>query len=89
MSHDDRARALVPWHVTTAVGLAGFWIAFFTVGLAPADPPPGYLPFEHAFPLPDGLLAAGLAVAAWMLAHPDPGVQLQGRAVSILCAGGL
>lgn len=89
MTHGDRARALVPWHIATAVGLVGFWIAFFTVGLDPADPPPGYFAFEHAFPLPDGLLAVGLAVAGWMLANDDPARRARGRAVSLVCAGGL
>jgi len=85
----DRARALVPWHVATAVGLIGFWVTFFTVGLSPVDPPPGYVEFEHSFPLPDGLLAVGLAAAAWLLASGDPATRARGRALSLVCAGGL
>jgi hypothetical protein len=31
--------------IATAVGIAVFWLLFFTVGVAPTRPPPGYFAF--------------------------------------------
>ena len=44
----------------TGIGLLLFWIGFFTIGLAPENPPPGYFEYEHSFPLPDIILAIAL-----------------------------
>ena len=69
----------------TAVGLILFWILFFTVGMAPKNPPPGYLAYEHSFPVPDGLLSILLLVAGIMLLLNNPlGVNL-----SLIAAGAL
>jgi len=69
----------------TAVGLILFWILFFTVGLAPKNPPKGYLEYEHSFPLPDGLLAILLLVAGTLILLNNPlGVNL-----SLIGAGAL
>ncbi len=46
--------------IVTAVGLVLFWIGFFTIGLAPANPPPCYFAYEHSFPVPDIILAVVL-----------------------------
>lgn len=72
--------------LATGVGLLLFWAAFFTVGLAPANPPPGYLQFEHSFTVPDIVLALALIVASrwWQGADPRPG---HARALSLVCAG--
>jgi hypothetical protein len=43
--------------IITAVGLVLFWIGFFTIGLAPKNPPAGYFVYEHSFPVPDIILA--------------------------------
>jgi hypothetical protein len=43
--------------IITAAGLVLFWIGFFTIGLAPANPPAGYFVYEHSFPVPDIILA--------------------------------
>lgn len=43
--------------IITAAGLVLFWIGFFTIGLAPANPPVGYFVYEHSFPVPDIILA--------------------------------
>jgi hypothetical protein len=43
--------------IITAAGLVLFWIGFFTIGLAPANPPDGYFVYEHSFPVPDIILA--------------------------------
>lgn len=70
----------------TGIGLLVFWAAFFTVGLAPANPPPGYLQFEHSFTVPDIILALALIVASrwWLAPHPKPE---RARALSLVCAG--
>ena len=43
--------------IITAVGLILFWLGFFTIGLAPKNPPAGYFVYEHSFPVPDIILA--------------------------------
>ena len=43
--------------IITAAGLILFWIGFFTIGLAPENPPDGYFVYEHSFPVPDIILA--------------------------------
>jgi hypothetical protein len=50
--------------IVTAVGLLLFWIGFFTIGLAPKNPPPCYFAYEHAFPVPDIILAIVLLTGA-------------------------
>jgi hypothetical protein len=69
----------------TGLGIIIFWVGFFTVGLAPANPPEGYFVFEHSFPLPDSILALALITAALLLLR---GKSL-GRSVSLAAAGGL
>jgi len=69
----------------TAVGLILFWILFFTVGLAPKNPPAGYFPYEHSFPLPDGLLALLLLVAGTLILLNNP----LGANLSLIAAGAL
>lgn len=69
----------------TALGLIFFWAGFFTVGLAPENPPPCYFVFEHAFPLPDLILAVALLFAARQLSRG----KALGKTLSLLCAGAL
>jgi hypothetical protein len=65
----------------TGSGIILFWVAFFTVGLAPRTPPSGYFAFEHAFPLPDGVLAVTLLLASRWLADQAPARQQAGALV--------
>lgn len=69
----------------TGLGILLFWIGFFTIGLAPVNPPQCYFVFEHSFPLPDAILAFALIVAAAMLSKGRP----VGRDLSLICSGGL
>ncbi|HQL42541.1 MAG TPA: hypothetical protein PL073_01435 [Spirochaetota bacterium] len=48
--------------IVTGVGILLFWIAFFTVGLAPDIPPACYFSYEYAFPLPDTILSLALII---------------------------
>jgi len=82
-------RGLAALQIATGAGIILFWALFFTVGLAPQDPPPGYFAFEHAFPLPDLLLALALIRAAVLLRGGDAAAQRRGRTLSLLCAGAL
>ena len=38
--------------IVTGAGLLLFWIGFFTIGLAPDNPPEGYFEYEHSRLLP-------------------------------------
>jgi hypothetical protein len=52
--------------ILTGAGIIGFWIIFFTFGLAPEHAPACYYAYEHAFPLPDAVLAIGLIAGGVM-----------------------
>ena len=71
--------------LVTGVGLILFWVGFFTIGLAPKNPPKGYLEYEHSFPLPDGLLAVLLLVAGTLLLLNNT----LGGNLSLIAAGAL
>jgi len=77
--------AIAILELLTAVGLILFWIGFFTIGLAPKNPPKGYMEYEHSFPLPDGLLALLLLVAGILLLLNNP----WGGHLSLVAAGAL
>ena len=71
--------------IGTGIGLILFWLAFFTVGLAPENPPACYFAFEHSFPLPDIILALVLLWSGRLLWKQQPG----GRAPGLAASGGL
>lgn len=74
--------------IVTGVGLILFWVLFFTIGLAPSTPPPGYFEFEHSFAVPDLILAASLLYAAWLW-RSRKGNHRIARTITLLCAGAL
>ena len=78
-------RTIAILELLTGVGLILFWIGFFTIGLAPKNPPKGYMEYEHSFPLPDGLLAVLLLVAGTLLLLNNP----LGSHLSLIAAGAL
>ncbi len=78
-------KAIAVLQIITGVGILCFWVAFFTVGLAPENPPDGYFAFEHSFPLPDAILCLGLIVAGILLLKENP----KGVTVSLVASGGL
>jgi len=78
-------RTIAILELLTGVGLILFWIGFFTIGLAPKNPPKGYMEYEHSFPLPDGLLAVLLLVAGTLLLLNNP----LGSHLSMIAAGAL
>jgi len=85
MAKEINYRLIASLQIVTAVGLILFWVAFFTVGMAPDKPPACYFAYEHAFPLPDGLLAVLLLVAGIMLMKKSPA----GARLSLVAAGAL
>jgi hypothetical protein len=78
-------KAVTRAQLATGFGIVVFWVLFFTVGLAPMNQPVCYFAFEHAFPLPDAVLAIGL------LGGGAPAItgQPEGVTLSLVCAGGL
>jgi hypothetical protein len=79
------SRLISVLEIVTAGGLSLFWLAFFTVGLAPENAPTCYFAYEHSFPLPDGLLAILLLVAGILLILNKP----WGSKLSLVAAGAL
>ncbi len=78
-------KAIAVLELLTGAGLILFWIGFFTIGLAPENPPPCYFAYEHSFPLPDIILAAAFLLAGTLLLKNRE----SGRMLSLICAGGL
>jgi len=71
--------------IVTAAGLILFWLGFFTIGLAPEKAPECYFAYEHAFPLPDLLLAAALLASGVLTIRG----KTMGKVVALVAAGAL
>jgi hypothetical protein len=85
MAKEINFRLIASLQIITAVGLILFWIAFFTVGMAPDNPPACYFAYEHSFPLPDGLLAVLLLVTGILMIKNSP----LGGKLTLVAAGAL
>jgi len=85
MSVHGSKKMIACFEIATGLGILVFWILFFSVGLAPAHPPPGYFAFEHSFVLADSMLAVSLLAAGSLGIKGRP----IGRILSFMCAGGL
>ena len=85
MGISRHAKAVARAQVATGFGIIVFWVLFFTVGLAPANPPACYFAFERSFPLPDAVLAISLLTAGTLVSMGRP----EGHALGLVCAGGL
>jgi hypothetical protein len=78
-------KTVVVFELLTGIGFLLFWIGFFTIGLAPENPPQCYFAYEHSFPLPDIILSiAMLASGILLLKNKESGIIL-----SLVCSGGL
>jgi hypothetical protein len=69
----------------TGIGIILFWIGFFTIGLAPENPPQCYFAYEHSFPLPDIILSIAMLASGILLLKNKE----SGRNLSFVCSGGL
>ncbi len=69
----------------TSIGLILFWIGFFTIGLAPENPPPCYFAYEHSFPLPDIILSIAMLASGILLLKN----KASGKTLSLVCSGSL
>ncbi|MEI9900496.1 MAG: hypothetical protein WDN31_10655 [Hyphomicrobium sp.] len=82
-------KAIARLQLLTAAGLLVYWPLFFTVGLAPPDPPFGYFVFQHSFAVPDMILALAFIRAATWLLSEDAARRSRGRALALVCSGAL
>lgn len=82
---DKKIKVISILELIMAAGLILFWIGFFTVGMAPENPPACYFAYEHSFPVPDIILALFMIAAAVMLRKGNP----MGKLISLVCAGAL
>lgn len=85
MAMDRKKYFIAILEIITALGIVLFWILFFTVGIAPQNPPECYFAFEKSFPLADIILASTLLSAGILMLRGYPG----GRTLSHVCAGSL
>jgi nucleoside-diphosphate-sugar epimerase len=85
----ERIQLIAKLQLLTAAGLFLYWILYFTVGVAPDNPPPGYFVFQNSFTFADLILALLLARAATYLLGANPIRRVIGRGLSLICAGAL
>jgi hypothetical protein len=82
---NKEVRVIATLEFLTGIGLLLFWLGFFTVGLAPENPPSCYLAYEHSFPLPDTVLAVFLLASSVLLRKGKSA----GGILSSACGGAL
>ena len=82
---EKKIKTIAVLQLVMALGLILFWVGFFTVGMAPENPPPCYLAYEHSFPVPDIIMAIALILSSVLLFKGRP----WGKAISLVCAGSL
>ncbi len=82
---EPRLKAAAILQIATGLGIAAFWLLFFTVGIVPANPPACYFAFEHSFPPPDLILATALITSALTVLRGGT----WGSSLALVCAGGL
>ena len=70
-------------------GLILYWTLYFTVGVAPNNPPRGYFVFQNTFTFADLILALLLLRAATLLLGTDRIRRVLGRGLSLICSGAL
>lgn len=70
--------------VTGALELA-YWVVFTTIGMAPARPPACYFAYEHAFLIPDVIVALSLLAAGVLRLRSHP----LARPLTSACGGSL
>jgi dihydroflavonol-4-reductase len=85
----ERIKVIAKLELMTAAGLFLYWILYFTIGVAPDNPPPGYFVFQNSFTFADLILAVLLARAATFLLGGNPIRWVIGRGLSLICAGAL
>lgn len=89
MTGAGRVEFIAKLQLSTAAGLFLYWVLYFTAGVAPPNPPPGYFVFQNSFTYADLVLAVLLARAATYLLSVDPIRRVIGRGLSLVCAGAL
>ena len=89
MNGPARIETVARLQLATGAGLLLFWALFYTVGLAPKSPPPGYFAFEHSFTVPDIILAVSFILSGMWLQSSDASRRELGRSLSLVCAGAL
>lgn len=83
--NSSQLRALSTTQIVVGIGILAFWALFYSVGMAPANPPPCFFAFEHSFLPPDLILAVALIASGInVLANGT-----WGRPVALVAAGGL
>jgi len=85
MSTIKGLKTIAVFELLTGIGFVLFWIGFFTIGLAPENPPQCYFAYEHSFPLPDIILSIALFASGILLLKNKE----SGRLLSLVCSGGL
>lgn len=76
-------RALAIMEILSGIGVLGFWVAFYTVGLAPDKPPACYLNHENSFPYADTVMSLLFIAGGFLLLRG----QLMGYVLSIAAGG--
>lgn len=76
-------RTLAIMEIISGVGVLGFWVAFYTVGLAPDKAPACYLNHENSFPYADMVMSLFFIYGGVLLRHG----KVSGYVASIAAGG--
>ena len=80
---EKKIKTIAVLQLVMALGLILFWVGFFTVGMAPENPPPCYFAYEHSFPVPDIIMA--IALIALSLIHISEPTRLLSISYAVFC----
>lgn len=81
----NNSKLIASLEIATASGLLLWWIIVFTLGMAPDQPPVGWLSYSRSFVLPDVLLSVLLFWAGILLLRGRPlGIRLSAVAAGAL-----
>jgi len=64
---DGKIKVIGWLEIISGLGTLAFWLLFFTVGLAPKEPPPCYFAYEFSFPVADVIMSVVLITAGILL----------------------
>jgi len=85
MIETKRLKTIAVLELLTGIGIILFWIGFFTIGIAPENPPQCYSAYERSFPLPDIILSIAILASGILLLKNKE----SGSTLSLVCSGGL
>jgi dihydroflavonol-4-reductase len=89
LANPGASTRLAKLQILTASGLLIYWLLFYTIGLAPENPPPGYFEFQRSFTFPDIMLALAFIRVGLSQLSVDATARERCRPLTTVCAGAM